>query len=138
MFVHHARIYLHHTDAAGRLFFANQFYLVHEAKEHFLESLGFDMKTLLEHPAATFPLVHAEADFKAQLKTGDQIDISVGVEKIGETSVVFVFTIFKGGFLAGTARTVNVAVDKMSDKKMPIPNEWRERFSKGLIIEIKK
>ena len=128
MFTHHTRIYLHHTDAAGRLFFANQFYLIHEAKELFLASLGLEIKDLLEHPAVTFPLVHAESDYKAVLVTGDEVDISVAIEKIGETSVVFQFTILKDGALAGTAKTVSVAVDKRTNKKVPIPPEWRKKF----------
>ncbi|MFH0754021.1 MAG: thioesterase family protein [Candidatus Omnitrophota bacterium] len=132
MFIHHARIYLHHTDAAGRLFFANQFYLTHEAKEHFLEHLGFDIDAMFSDPRVTFPLVHAEADYKALLKTGDKIDISVEVEKLGETSVVVVFTLLKDGAVVGTARTVNVAVDKKTQLKVPLPLEWRSRFEKAL------
>ena len=79
MFKHKARIYLNHTDAAGRLFFANQFYLIHEAKEHFLESLGLSIESLLDHPTATFPLVHAESDFKMVLVAGDEIEIEIFV-----------------------------------------------------------
>ena len=132
MFTHHARIYLHHTDAAGRLFFANQFYLIHEAKEHFLASLGLAIGGLLEHPTTTFPIVHAEADYKSVLMTGDEIDISVAIEKIGETSVVFQFVLLKGGILAGTAKTVSVAVDKVTNKKVPIPADWRKKFEMAL------
>ncbi len=133
MFTHHARIYLHHTDAAGRLFFANQFYLIHEAKEHFLMSIGLNVSPMLDHPVATFPLVHAESDFKAVLKTGDEIDISVNVEKIGTTSVVFAFSITKKGVLVGTAKTVSVSVDKRTEQKIPLPQEWRTRFEKVLL-----
>ncbi len=132
MFTHHTRIYLHHTDAAGRLFFANQFYLIHEAKEHFLASLGLAIQDLLEHPTVTFPLVHAESDYKAVLVTGDEIDIAVRIEKIGETSVVFQFIVYKAGAVAGTAKTVSVAVDKRTNTKVPIPSEWRKKFEKAL------
>ena len=132
MFTHHARIYLHHTDAAGRLFFANQFYLIHEAKEHFLASIGLEIHDLLEHPLVTFPLVHAESDYKAVLVAGDEIDISVKIEKIGETSVVFQFMIFKNGLLAGTSKTVSVAVDKRTQTKVLIPQEWRKKFESAL------
>lgn len=131
MFNHRARIYLHHTDMTGRLFFANQFTLVHEAREHFLESLGFEQEDFLGHPCVTFPVVHAQADFKAVLKTADVVDIAVWIEKIGETSVTFAFTLMKDGDLVGTSRTVNVAVDKRTGKKIPIPIEWRASFQKG-------
>ncbi len=132
MFTHHARIYLHHTDAAGRLFFANQFYLIHEAKEHFLESLGLDMAEWMDHPTLTFPLVHAEADYTAMLKAGDALDIAVRIAKIGETSVVFAFTLTREGRPVGTASTVNVTVNKKTGVKTPIPEEWRRRFNTAL------
>ncbi len=123
---------MHHTDAAGRLFFANQFYLTHEAKEHFLESLGLAADAMLNDPDVAFPLVHAEADYKVVLKTGDKLDIAVSVEKIGETSVVFAFTLLKDGVVAGTARTVNVAVDKKTQQKVPLPAYWRIKFEQAL------
>jgi 1,4-dihydroxy-2-naphthoyl-CoA hydrolase len=128
MFKHHTHIYLHYTDAAGRLFFANQFYFIHEAKEHFLASLGLPIKDLLEHPDVTFPIVHAEADYKAVLIAGDEIDIAVGIEKLGETSVVFKFSIFKGKELVGTAKTVSVSVSKATNTKAPLPVVWRKKF----------
>ncbi len=131
MYNHRARIYLHHTDVTGRLFFANQLTLVHEAREYFLEFLGFTQEDFLEHPVVTFPVVHAQADYKAGLKTADVVDIAVRVDKIGETSVTFAFTLLKNGELVGTSRTVNVTVDKRTGKKMPIPSEWRARFQKG-------
>jgi 1,4-dihydroxy-2-naphthoyl-CoA hydrolase len=133
MFKYSTRIFLHHTDAAGRLFFANQFFLIHEAKELFLESLGLPISDVLGHPDVTFPLVHAEADYKAVLMAGDRIEITVGVEKIGETSVVFAFMIFKDGQVAGTGKTVSVAVDRKTSLKVPLPSGWRAGLEKGLI-----
>ena len=132
MFMHHARIYLHHTDAAGRLFFAEQFYLIHEAKEHFLSSLGMGIDHLIGHPQVTFPIVHAESDYKAVLVAGDKVYIAVTIEKVGQTSVVFRFELFKAGALVGTAKTVSVTVDKVTNKKVPIPAEWRKKFEKIL------
>jgi 1,4-dihydroxy-2-naphthoyl-CoA hydrolase len=129
MFTYETRIFLHHTDAAGRLFFANQFFLMHEAKELFLEKIGLPMKDLLAHPEATFPLVHTESDFKSVLVADDRIRITVEVEKIGETSVAVRFMIYKAdGTLAGTGKSVNVAVSKKTGKKMSLPAEWRAAY----------
>ena len=133
MFTYNTRIFLHHTDAAGRLFYANQFFLMHEAKELSLEKIGLPMKELLDHPEATFPLVHAEADYKAVLVADDRIRITVEIEKLSESSATTLFTIFKeDGTLAGTGKTVNVAVSKKSGKKIPLPQEWRTAFEKHL------
>lgn len=133
MFEYKTQIFLHHTDAAGRLFFANQFYLIYEAKEKFFDHIGLPIAPLLEHSQITFPLVHAESDYKAVLKAGDHITIRVNIEKIGATSIVFVFDIFKwDGSLAGTARTVNVTVDKVTGVKVKIPLDWRKKFEFAL------
>lgn len=132
MFEYRSRIYLHHTDAAGRLFFANQFYLIHEAKEEFFRSLGLDIASILSDPRYTFPLVHAESDYKALLQTGDEVVIQVRIEKIGETSVTFAFNIYKtDGTLAGTSRTVNVAVDRKTSLKTPLPQAWLDCLAKA-------
>ncbi|MBF0386451.1 MAG: acyl-CoA thioesterase [Candidatus Omnitrophica bacterium] len=134
MFKYKTRIFLHHTDAAGRLFFANQFYLIHEANELFLEHLGLPIKDILNHPRATFPLVHAESDYKAVLVAGERISIKVSIGKIGETSVTFDFIILKeDGTLAGTAKTVHVAVDLRTALKTPIPAEWKSKFASAII-----
>jgi 1,4-dihydroxy-2-naphthoyl-CoA hydrolase len=133
MFTYATRIFLHHTDAAGRLFYANQFFLMHEAKELFLEKIGLSIKELLDHPETSFPLVHAEADFKSILIAGEGIRITVEVEKVGETSITVLFVIYKAdGTLAGTGKTVNVAVSKKTGKKMPIPPNWRAAYEKQL------
>ncbi|MBF0485176.1 MAG: acyl-CoA thioesterase [Candidatus Omnitrophica bacterium] len=133
MFTHRVRIYIHHTDCAGRLFFGSKFFLVHEAKEHFLESLGVSVSEILNHPEVTFPLIHAEADYKAVLVVGDMVDIDVSIEKIGETSVVFLFALKRpDGRIVGSAKTVSVAVNKKTNQKTALPKEWRKKFEKGL------
>ena len=135
MFIYKTQIFLHHTDAAGRLFFTNQFYFMHEAMEKLLESLGMSLEEILnEKVEVTFPLVHAETDYKAILVSGDRIAIEIGVEKLGKTSVHFTYNIRKAdNTLAGTGKTVNVCVDKATGQKTDLPQEWRERLKKALI-----
>ena len=130
MFAYSAQIFLHHTDAAGRLFFANQFYLMHEAMEKFMESLGLPIEKFLNgNPDLSFPLVHAEADYKALLAAGDRISIEVSIDKIGETSVHFIYAIRKtDGTLAGSGKTVNVSVNKTTGQKTKLPQDWLEKL----------
>jgi 1,4-dihydroxy-2-naphthoyl-CoA hydrolase len=134
MFTYRTQIFLHYTDAAGRLFFGAQFYLMHEALEKMRDSLGIPIKDMLDHPTLTFPLVHAEADYKSVLIAGDRITVDVGIEKIGNTSVAFSYVIKKeDGALAGTGKTISVCVDKKTQSKVPLPKEWRDKFAKALI-----
>lgn len=134
MFAHHARISLHQTDAGGRLFFAAQFYLMHCALEEMEDKIGLSVKNILGHPRLTFPIVHTEADYKALLVTGDRVTVEVGVERIGQTSVSFLFIIKKKGrVVAGTGKIVCVCVNKKTWKKSPLPKEWRDKFAKAVI-----
>ena len=135
MFTYKTQIFLHHTDAAGRLFFGNLFFLIQEAKESFLEMIGLSISDMLNDPGITFPLVHAEADYKVLLVTGDRITIDVEIEKIGDTSVTFFYTVKKSdGTLAGTARTVTVTVDKKTFKKKTVPADWRAKLESHLKV----
>ena len=83
MFIHQTTIRLHHTDAAGLLFFADQFKLAHDAYESFMESIGYPFAPLLRTSQYLLPIVHAEADYGAALSTGDKITIQVTAERVG-------------------------------------------------------
>lgn len=134
MHKYHTQIFLHQTDAAGRLFFACQFYLMHEALEKLNESVGLPIQAMLGYLGMIFPLVHAESDYDSILVAGDRIIVEVGVEKIGNTSVAFAYRIKKeDGTLVGSGKTVSVCVDIKTQKKIPVPKEWREKYSKALI-----
>ncbi len=130
MFTHKIKIHLHDTDAAGRIFFANQFTLVHDAYEQLLENLGFSFQSMLKGGKYFLPIVHAESDYKTQLTVGDQILISVKVAHIGETSFTFVYTLKRDNKLVGTAKTVHVTVSAKTHKKMPLPLSMRKALEK--------
>jgi 1,4-dihydroxy-2-naphthoyl-CoA hydrolase len=115
---------MHETDAGGVLFFANQFKLVHDAYEAFLESKGITIKDLLANKAFLLPIVHAETDFKAPLRVGDRVIVRLQVKKTGTTSFTLAHEIYKEGMeLTGSGETVHVCIDKNSNAKIPLPQE---------------
>jgi 1,4-dihydroxy-2-naphthoyl-CoA hydrolase len=127
MFEYNTTIKMHETDAAGVLFFANQFKLVHDAYEAFLESQGFAIKDLLTNTAFLLPIVHAETDFKAPLRVGDKVVVRLMVKKTGNTSFTLAHEIYKDGtLLTGAGETVHVCMDKNSAAKIPLPKELLE------------
>lgn len=134
MFVYKTQIRLHDTDAAGILFFAHQFSIIHDAYELLLEKLGFSFPTMLNKKPYFLPIVHAESDYKAPLFVGDKIIIRVQMGDIGETSFCFLYTIHnQKKVLVGTAKTVHVTIDKNKRSKIPLPKEIRsslEKFAK--------
>ncbi|MBF0489074.1 MAG: acyl-CoA thioesterase [Candidatus Omnitrophica bacterium] len=126
MFIYKTQIRLHDTDAAGLLFFANQFVLVHDAYEKLLQKLGFGFEAIIKKRAYFLPIVHAESDYKAPLFVGDDITISVKLENLGTTSFIFVYEIHnQRGVLVGTARTVHVTINKKTKKKITLPKDLR-------------
>lgn len=126
MYTYKTVVKLHDTDAAGLIFFSNQFKMVHEAYETLLESIGLGFATLIRKKDYFLPIVHAEADYQRPLFVGDRLVISVAVEHIGKTSFTFTYTLKRDSELVGTAKTVHVTVDKKTKKKIPLPREMRK------------
>jgi len=134
MHTYKTKIKLHETDAAGLLFFSNQFKIVHDAYETLLEEMGFGFACLLKQKDYFLPIVHAEADYKVGLFVGDEITITIHVEKIGETSFTFIYELHKDdGELVGTAKTVHVTMDKKLRKKIPLPVLMKEKLKSHIL-----
>ena len=133
MFIYKTEIHLHDTDAAGRIFFANQFKIVHDAYEALLVKFNFSFPTMLKGGRYFLPIVHAESDYKAHLTVGDKISIGIKVGHIGHTSFTFEYIIRRGTTIVGTAKTVHVTISTKTDKKTPLPASLRrslEKYSK--------
>ena len=129
MYLYQTKIKLHETDAAGLLFFANQFKLIHDAYEGLLEHIGFGFAELLKEKDYFLPIVHAEADYKRPLFVGDLIEIQVIVESIGTTSFTFSYRILNTQQeIVGTAQTVHVTMNKENNTKIPLPHDMRQKI----------
>lgn len=129
MHVYQTKIKLHETDAAGLLFFSNQFKMVHDAYESLFEKQGYGFATLIRDEEFFIPIVHCEADFRAPLFVGDLIEIQVVVEKVGTTSFTLGYELLDAAKkLVGTAKTVHVTMDKDTQKKIPLPKDLRSKL----------
>lgn len=130
MFTHQTTIRLHHTDAAGLLFFAEQFKLAHDAYESFMESIGYPFAPLLRTAQYLLPIVHAEADFGAALNTGDKIVIQVTAERIGDTSFTLGYTLLRNGTEpVGSVKTVHVLIDKRTGQTLALLPDLRAKLA---------
>ena len=126
MFTYTTKIRLHDTDAAGIIFFANQFKLIHDAYEELLEELGTGLQSVLKRTDYFQPIVHAESDFKAPLYAGDKIAIAIRIGHIGTTSFSLEYTLKRGKTLVGTAKTMHVTINQKTKKKIPLPTPLRK------------
>ncbi len=129
MFTYETKIRMHDTDAAGRLFFANQFKLVHDAYEVFMESLGIPLASLLKSSDYHLPIVHAETDLTAPLLAGDEVKVILTLLNVGNTSFTLHHEIFnKEKVSMGKGKTVHVCVDGQTGKPFPLPCELKDRL----------
>lgn len=130
MFIFQTTIRLHHTDAAGLLFFAEQFKLAHDAYETFMESIGYPFAPLLKTSAYLLPIVHAEADFGAALNTGDKITIQLLAERIGDTSFTLAYALLRNGSEpVGSVKTVHVLIDKRTGQSLALLPDLRSKLA---------
>ncbi|NQU38930.1 MAG: acyl-CoA thioesterase [Lentisphaerae bacterium] len=124
MFRYDSIIKMHNIDAAGRLFFADQFVFAHDAWEACLDSLDYSLGALLARGEFAFPVVHAEADYAAPVVLGDRIRIDVGCERIGSKSFTIAFLISKEDeTLIGRVTHIHAAVSVSTGKSIPLPEE---------------
>ncbi|KAA3615292.1 MAG: acyl-CoA thioesterase [Calditrichaeota bacterium] len=124
MYKYQTRIKLHETDAAGRMFFAEQLKIAHDAWEEFLLQNDFPLRDLCTRYDFSLPIVHVEADYLGELCASDAIDVEISVQKIGTTSFILDYRILRNATeFVGTVRTVHVTIDIKSGKKIPLPNK---------------
>ena len=131
MFVWRTTVKLHDTDAAGLLFYGHQFKMAHDCYEAMLESIGFPMAWWLREADCFLPIVHAEADFLLPLFVGDQVEIQLRSEKLGDSSYTLAQDFLDSkGRTVGTVKTVHVVVNKKSGRKTTIPDRFRAALEK--------
>jgi len=126
---------MHDTDAAGILFFANQFLYMHDTYEEFLRTIGYPMEQLIGSEPFFVPIVHAEAQFTKQLAIGDELVMALEIERVGISSYTLIYKLLtSSGQVAGTGKTVHVSVGRLSREKIELPAGFREallRFQAG-------
>lgn len=133
MYAYETSVKLHHTDAAGLLFFGHQFAISHDCYESFMETNGIGFITVLRDRDYLLPIVHAESDYYAALSVGDPLTIELQCTRLGETSFTLVFDIKRGTELVGNVKTIHVCTDAHTDSKRALPDEIRSAFTDHLV-----
>jgi 1,4-dihydroxy-2-naphthoyl-CoA hydrolase len=125
-FTYSRQVRLHETDATGGLYFAEQFKMALEAFEEYLVHSQFPLAELIRS-SYLFPVVHAEADYMAPVKVGDQLLITLSIERVGTKSATFSydFSDAKRQACVGTAKIVHAVVDRLTGSSIPIPELFK-------------
>ncbi|MBP7830670.1 MAG: acyl-CoA thioesterase [Kiritimatiellae bacterium] len=121
------------TDAAGVIFFTSQLRIAHETFEAFLDGIGLGLGVIMAERDYRIPLVHAESDYLAPARLGDELTVELTLDRAGQTSFSLRFRLLKSsGVEVGAVKTVQVAVDAGTWQKRPLPGELRNALTSNL------
>lgn len=120
-----------HIDKAGIVYYPRLVNYFHVAMEEFFGAvLGTDYPSFLSEHRLGLPAAHLEVDFLRPLRYGDHIQVEVDIEKVGESSIIWLYRIFRPAENqpAARARIVTVNVDMDTFEKRPVPEWLRDRL----------
>lgn len=118
------RIYYHHTDCGGVVYYANYLEFLEEARTEYFEQQGVSIK-LLADSGFMFVVARQEIDYKFPAKYGDQLDIKAQIGAVTGVRIEFLHEIYnQDNQLIVKAKTVLVCVDR-NLKPQAIPGDLR-------------
>jgi len=123
-FTHRHRVRLKDTDAAGVVFFVNTLVMAHEAFEACLDEAGVSIASILKEREFALPIVEATTKQQRPLRVGDDVDVTLALEKLGTGSLIVLGTLKVGDVVVATTRTVHVAIDGQG-RSRPLPEAFK-------------
>lgn len=137
-FVYRFTVRFGECDPAGVVYYPRYFDWFHRTMEAwFGEGLGYPYHQVLEELG--FPSVHAEADYKAPCRMGEQVDVQLRVGRLGRASVTLELAVVgPDGRQRATGRVVIVVI-KMEPggdqhfKLRPLPDHLRQAMARYLV-----
>jgi len=117
------------TDAAGVVFFANVLTICHEAYEHSLQAIGFDLKLFFSNAGSyAVPVVHAHINFLQPMFCGDRLLVNLNPQQLDPYSFEINYRITNENSkssLLSIAQTKHICIS--GDRtKLQLPPEIRQ------------
>jgi YbgC/YbaW family acyl-CoA thioester hydrolase len=133
-FVYQRRVEFCETDLAGIAHFSNFFRYMEAAEHAFLRACGFSVVLSWQGQVVSFPRVSASCDYLKPLRFEQVMDIAVQVEKVGRTSVNYLFTFTHQGDKVAEGRITAVLCRKTAEDRLEpieVPTQLREKLLAG-------
>ena len=129
------RIRFSECDPAGIVFYPQYFVLFNDLLEAWIDSMvpeGFH--NMIASKRVGMPSVHLEADFKAISRMGDDVVMSLGIERIGNSSLTLRLRCTgKDGVLRMQVRQTVVTTSLETHLGIPIPDFLRAPMQEYVI-----
>ncbi|MFH1354816.1 MAG: thioesterase family protein [Candidatus Omnitrophota bacterium] len=122
------KIYYHHTDCGGVVYYGKYLELLEEARTEFLAEKGVLIKKLADQ-GILFVVVRQEIEYKMPAFYGDTIEIDTRISGASRASMEFTYLLKnQHDKIIAKAKTVLACVDK-NLKPNPIPAAIRSKIS---------
>src|SRR4030042_4882853 len=106
------RIYYHHTDCGGVVYYAKYLEFLEDARTEFFDERGISVKELIRQ-GVLFVVALQEIDYKSPAVYGDTLKIDTRISKVGRSKIEFTYEIEnQNQQIISQAKTVLVCVDK--------------------------
>jgi acyl-CoA thioester hydrolase len=122
------RMYYHHTDCGGVVYYANYLDFLEEARTELLEKKGAGVKEMMKE-GVFFVVARQEIDYKSPSFYGDTLEIDTRITNIGAAKVTFEYEVNnQDNRLIASAKTILVCVGK-DLKPQAVPERIRQLIS---------
>jgi YbgC/YbaW family acyl-CoA thioester hydrolase len=119
------------VDFARVVYYPRFFDYCHQVFEDFFAlELGVPYAQMLQQRKVGYPSVHAQADFTAPLRFGDQARIEMTTVKVGQSSITMRYRVLKDGALCAELEVVSASIDMDTFKGVPVPDDVRKAFER--------
>jgi acyl-CoA thioester hydrolase len=125
MFVHREAVRFRDLDPMGHVNNAVFLTYIESARAAFLQHLGA-VQTLED---LAIIVARIEIDFRAPVRFGDEVEVSVRVSRFGEKSFDLEHELRVAGTVVAEAKSVLVTYDYERREPVAIPDEWREKLA---------
>ena len=123
-FVHRLRVRFHECDPQGVVFNAHYFaYFDVALTEMWREAFGSYGEVV--DSGTDVVVAEASATFRAPARFDDELDVTLGIDRLGTTSMTMATLIGRDGELLVEGRMVHVFVDPATMAKKEIPDDVR-------------
>jgi acyl-CoA thioester hydrolase len=123
-FVHRLRVRFHECDPQGVVFNAHYFTYFDVALTE-MWRLAFGSYANVVQRGTDVVVAEAGATFRAPARFDDELDVELGIARLGTTSMTMATAVRRDGQLLVEGRLVHVFIDTATMGKQPIPDYVR-------------
>jgi YbgC/YbaW family acyl-CoA thioester hydrolase len=130
-------IRIHDVDAAGIVFFARYYVLMHDVYESFMETIGHGISRAIVRGEILIPVIHSEARYFRPMRHGEVITGRLTIHELRHTSyVVQVDFIGADDVQRSRLRCRHICVNAGTMKPEPLPESLRQALSPYVPAEV--